>query len=182
MDVSQLSSNVSKRETEEQENDSHQHEQDHEYGDEVFAVKGKGKGGFQRDLFQVWNGEDTRLIDAGRKEKGKEARETGRKERDAPKERDGPKEQGQTLVTRGTVLGTIPLGTAKRTVLRWMRGHLLNLFHISLSLNSSCEEFSEPKRMSKGTRIKTSKSVEPMGFRSREQILNFCARRQRVHW
>ena len=32
---------------------------------------------------------------AGRKEKGKEARETGRQERVDPKERDGPRENGQ---------------------------------------------------------------------------------------
>ena len=48
MDVSQMSSNVSKPETEEQESDSYQYEQDQECdGDEVYAVKGKGKGGFK---------------------------------------------------------------------------------------------------------------------------------------
>ena len=48
MDVYQMSSNVSKVKAEEQENDSYQHEQDHECdGDEVFAGKGKGKGGFK---------------------------------------------------------------------------------------------------------------------------------------
>ena len=53
MDVSQMSSNVSKIEAEEQENDSYQHEQDHECdGDEVFAVKGKGKGGFKGTCFK----------------------------------------------------------------------------------------------------------------------------------
>ena len=47
MDVSQMSSNVSKPETEGEESDSYQYEQDQECdGDEVFAVKGKGKGGF----------------------------------------------------------------------------------------------------------------------------------------
>ena len=49
-----------------------------------------------------------------------------------PKGMDGPKENGQILVTRGTVLGTIHSGTGKRTVLRWIRGRLLNLFHISV--------------------------------------------------
>ena len=34
----------------------------------------------------------------------------------------------------------------------------------AVSLNSSCEEISEPKRMSKGTRIKTSKSGSPWDF------------------
>ena len=51
-----------------------------------------------------------------RKEKVKEARETGRQEQVDPKERNGPRENGQTLVTRGTILGTIPVGTAKRMV------------------------------------------------------------------
>ena len=44
----------------------------------------------------------------------------------------GPKENGQTLVTRGTVLGTTHIGTGKRTVLRWIRGRLLILLHISV--------------------------------------------------
>ena len=47
MDVSQMSSNVSKTETVEQKSDSYQYEQDPVCdGDELFAVKGKGKGGF----------------------------------------------------------------------------------------------------------------------------------------
>ena len=47
MDVSQMSSNVSKPETDEQESDSCQYEQDQE----VFAVKGKDKGGFKGTCF-----------------------------------------------------------------------------------------------------------------------------------
>ena len=50
MDVSQMSSNVSK--TVEQENDSHQYERDQECdGDELFAVKCKGKNDFQGICF-----------------------------------------------------------------------------------------------------------------------------------
>ena len=45
----------------------------------------------------MWNERTQKLIDVGRKEKGKVARETGRKEKVDPKERAGPKE---TLVTR----------------------------------------------------------------------------------
>ena len=46
MDVSKMSSNVSKNETEDQESDSYQCEQDQECnGDELFAANGKGKGG-----------------------------------------------------------------------------------------------------------------------------------------
>ena len=48
-----------------------------------------------------------------------------------PKERDGPKEKGQPPVTRGTLLGTIPIGTAERVVWRLNRGRLWNLFFIS---------------------------------------------------
>ena len=43
-----------------------------------------------------------------------------------------PKENGPILVTFGTVLGTIHIGTGKRRVLRWIRGRLSNLFHISV--------------------------------------------------
>ena len=77
-------------------------------------------------------GEDTKPIDAGRKGMEVEARETGRKDTVDPKEKDGPKEDGQILATRGTVLGTNHIGTGKHTVLRWIRGRLLNLFHISV--------------------------------------------------
>ena len=53
IDVSQMSSIVSKPETDEQEADSYQYEQDQECdGDEVFAVKGKGEGGFQGICFK----------------------------------------------------------------------------------------------------------------------------------
>ena len=47
-DVSQMSSNALKNETVEQESNSYQYEQDQEcHGDELFAVKGKGKGGLK---------------------------------------------------------------------------------------------------------------------------------------
>ena len=36
------------------------------------------------------------------------------KERVDPKERDGPKESGQIQVTRGKILGIIPIGTGRR--------------------------------------------------------------------
>ena len=53
-DVSQMSSNVSKTET--VENDSYQNEQDQECdGNELFAVKGRGKGGFKGNFLQVRN-------------------------------------------------------------------------------------------------------------------------------
>ena len=58
--------------------------------------------------------------------------DAGRKEKVDPKERDGPTENGQTLVTRGTVLGRNHIGTEKGTVLKWIRGLLFILFHISV--------------------------------------------------
>ena len=73
---------------------------------------------------------DTKLIDAGRKVK--EENGTGRQDRVDPKERSRPKENGQPSVTGGTFLGTVPSGMAKRVVLRWIRGRLLNLFFTSV--------------------------------------------------
>ena len=56
MDVSQMSSDVSKSEAEGQESDSYQYEQDQDCdGDEVCAVKGNGQGGFKGTCFQMWN-------------------------------------------------------------------------------------------------------------------------------
>ena len=88
-------------------------------------------------------------MDAGRKETAKEAREIGRQEKVHQKERDGQKGNGQTLVTLGTTLGTVPIGTAKRMVSRWIHGQLLSQFLISVQsvLKSSDEEFSEPKHV-----------------------------------
>ena len=79
------------------------------------------------------------------------ARETGRKQTVDPKGRAGPKENGQILVTRGTVLGTIHIGTGKRTVLMdpWSAVELVP-FLCAVSFSSSHEEFSEPKRMTSG--------------------------------
>ena len=52
MDVSQMSSKVSKTDDVEQESGSYQYEQDQECdGDELFAVKGKGKGGSKGNCF-----------------------------------------------------------------------------------------------------------------------------------
>ena len=58
MDVSQMSSNVSETESEEQESGSYQYEQEQDQecdGYEVFALEGKGKDVFSRNLFQMWN-------------------------------------------------------------------------------------------------------------------------------
>ena len=93
--------------------------------------------------------EGTRLTDAGRKERVKESRETGRKEKEDRKEREEQKENGQIQVTRGLNLEIIPIHTAKRLVLRWIRWRMLKLF-CAVSLKTSCEEFSEPKHVRNG--------------------------------
>ena len=68
-----------------------------------------------------------------------------------PKERDGPKENGQTLVTRLTLLGTTPHGkTYGVEVDPWTAVEPV-LCLCAVSLNSSCEDFSELTRMSSGT-------------------------------
>ena len=64
------------------------------------------------------------------KGKGKGGKEDWEEGKVDPKERDGPKENGQTLVTRGTVLVPFQLARQKRKVLRWIRGKLLDLFQI----------------------------------------------------
>ena len=56
----------------------------------------------------------------GRGSKGDEEKAKG-----GSKGKDGPKDNGQILVTRGTDLGTIHIDTVKRTVLKWIRGRLV---------------------------------------------------------
>ena len=53
---------------------------------------------------------------------------TGREE----KEMEDQKENGQIQVTRRTILGIIPSGTARRMVLRLIRGRMLNLLLTSV--------------------------------------------------
>ena len=56
---------------------------------------------------------------------------------ESQRERDGPKENGQSLVTRGTVLGTIHTGTAKRTVLKVDPWSAVEPVPFAVSLSSS---------------------------------------------
>ena len=123
MVVSQMSSNAFKDETVEQESDSYQYEPDQDGdGDELYAVKGKGKGGFKGTCFKC--GMRGRKADrCWQKGKGK-----GGKEREDRKERQDQKENGQIQDTRGKIPGIIPIGTAKRMVLRLIHGRQLNLF------------------------------------------------------
>ena len=80
----------------------------------------------------MWNERTQRLTDAGRNDRVNEEKETGRQGKEDPKESDYQKENSQIQVTRGTVLGIIQTGTARRMVLRLIRGRLLNLFPISV--------------------------------------------------
>ena len=106
--------------------------------------------------------EGTRLTDAGRKEKEKE---TGRKEKVDPKERVDQK--GHNPNWHGTTYGL--------EVDPWRA-----VEPVPYLCASSYEEFSEPKRMSRGTHIKTSQSGNQRNFAhvSKFSILA----RQRVHW
>ena len=111
--VSQMSSNFAKSETEEQESESYQFEQDQDrHGDELFAAKGKGKDG-PKGTRPNAECEGTRLTDAGRKERVREEKGTGAKEKEDRKEREDQKENGRIQVTRRTVLGVIPIDTAR---------------------------------------------------------------------
>ena len=132
MDASQMSSNVSKTETVEQENDSYQYEQDQECdGDELFAVKGKGKGGFKGNCFNCGIG-GHKVDRCWQRGKGKGFKGDCGNGKVDPKERDDAREIGQILATRGSFLGTIPIGTVKRVVLRSIRGRVSNLFLFSV--------------------------------------------------
>ena len=171
MDVSRMSSNVSNTEEVEQESDSNQYEQDQECdGDEVFAVKGKGKGGFRgscskcgmrgRKADRCWQKGEGKGGN-GDWEKGKGGSKGGRWSKG---EWSNP---GHTWDNswyhsnwHGKAYGLeLDPWSAVEPV----------LYLCAVSLNSSCEEFSEPKRMSRGTPIKTLQSGS-----SREQIFNSC--------
>ena len=71
-----------------------------------------------------------------------------------PKERDGSRKVGQILVTCARILGTIPLSTIKRMEEDpWTAVEPVPCL-CAVSLNPSCEHFSDPKRMSRGAHTK----------------------------
>ena len=179
-----MSSKVSKTETVEQESDTYQHEQNKECdGDELCRSQGRGQRWFSRELVSSAEWEDTEQIDAGRNAKGTGGKGDWETGKGGSKGKEWSKGEWSNLVTRGTVRGTIPSGTAKRMVLRWIRGRLLNLFPICvqsvgtqvarISLNrNACREEHTPKLLSLGV----------------QRILliclffDSCAGRQRVSW
>ena len=164
MDVSQMSSNVSKAEKEEQESESYQYEQDQECdGDEVFAVKGKDKGGFKGTCFKC----GMRRHKADRcwqKGKGRESKGDWEKGKGGSKGKGWSKGKwsnpGHTWDSswynphwHGNTYGLeVDPWSAVEPV-----PHLC-----AVSLSSSCEEFSEPKRMTRETHIKRLRQPLPV--------------------
>ena len=69
----------------------------------------------------------------------KEEKETGREEKEDRKDGEDQKENGRIQVTRGTILGIIPIGTARRMILRLIRGRLLNFLLVPSLLCSQFE-------------------------------------------
>ena len=96
---------MSKSDREGQESHSYQYEQDQNCDGDECSSRAKAKVA-SRELVSNVEWEDTRLTDAGRKERVKEEKEPGRKEKEDPKERSDKKENGQILVTRGRIPGT----------------------------------------------------------------------------
>ena len=117
----------------------------------MFAVNGKGKGGFKGTCFKcgVRGHKADRCWQKGKGEGGKGDWEKGKRWI-----------QRKGMVTRGTILGTLPVGTAKRMVLKWIRGRLLNLFLISVQSvrNHVARSFLNRKNVVRGTHTKTSQS------------------------
>ena len=166
MDVSHLSSNVSKTETVEQENDSYQYEHDQESdGDELFAVKGKGRGGFKGICFKCGiRGHKADRFWQKRKGEGCNGDlETGK---GGSKGKEWPK--GYWSNSRHTWDNSWHHSnwhgkTYGLEMDPWTAVEPVPLL-CAVSLKSSCEDFSEAKRMSRGTRTKTSQSGSPKDF------------------
>ena len=163
MDVAQMSSNALKNETVELESDSYQYEQDQECdGDELFAVKSKGKGGFKGTCFEC----GMRGYKADRcwqKGKGKGGKGDWEKGQGGSKGKRWPKgkcsNSGHMLDNswypsnlHGKTYGLeADPGTAVEPV----------PYLCAVILKSICEEFSKPKRVMRGTHTKTSQSGSP---------------------
>ena len=182
MDVSQMSSNVSSSETVEQESDTYQYEQDQDCdGDELFAVKGKGKGGFKGTCYKcgMRGHKADRCWQKGKCKGGKGEWETGN---------GGSKGKGW------------PKGNGSHSRHTWDNSWHHSNWHgktyglevnpwtavepvpylCAVSLNGSCEDFSEPKRMS-STSMHTSRSQRQQ-WRYGDERVDECitALRQKV--
>ena len=170
MDSSQTSSNVPKAETEEQESESYQYEQDQECdGDEVFAVNGKGQGGFKGTCFKcgMRGHKADRCWERG---KGKGSKGDWKKGKDGSKGNGCPKGKwsnpGHTWDSswynphwHGETYGL--------EVDPWSAVEPVSYLS-AVSLSSSCEVFSEPKRMTRETHTQNVAVWKSEEFRSRE--------------
>ena len=165
-DVSQMSSNVSKTETVEQENDSYQYEQDQECdGDELFAVKGKGKGVFKGNCFKcgMRGHKADRCWQKGKGKGGKGDWETGK---GGSKGKGWLKESGSNsrhMWENPWHHSNWHDKTYGLEVDPWTAVEPVP-YLCAVSLNPSCEDFSDSKRMSRGAHTKTSQSGSPRDF------------------
>ena len=177
MDVSQMSSNVSKPETEEHESDPYQYEHDQECdGDEVNAVKGKGKCCFKGTWFRCGMRGHSRSMLGERERKRKQGR-LGERNRWIQRERMVQKKMVKSWSHVGQFLVQFTVAPGKRTVTRWIRGRLWNLFLIPL-----CSQFELKLRGVFWTETHDERNAhwnvaawKTKEFRSREQNLNSCA-------
>ena len=151
---------------EEQESDSYQYEQDQECdGDEVYAVKGKGKGGFKGTCFKC--GMTGHKADrCWQKGNGKGSKG------DLVKGKGGSKGKGWSKGKWSNSGHSWDSSwynshwhgkTSGLEVDPWSAVELVPYF-CAVILSSSCEKFSEPKRMTRGTHTKTSQPGGPKNF------------------
>ena len=163
MDVFQMTWNVWRTETAEQEHDSCQYEQDQEYdGDELFAVNCEGKSSLKGKCFQC--GMRGHKADrCWQKDKGK----GGRRDSETGKGWPKGKWSNSGYVWDSNWHGkTYGLEVDPVTAVEPLP------YLCAVSLNSSCEEFSEPKRMARGRHTKISKSGSSKDFAHVKKILD----------
>ena len=149
MDVSQMSSNALKNESGNQENDTYQHELDQDgEGDELYAVKGKGKGGFQGTCFKcgMRGHKADRCWQKGNGKGGKGEWETGK---DASKGKGWPKGKWSNSCYTWDNSWHSSNWHGKTYDLEvdpWAAAEPVP-YLCAISLKSSDEEFSEPKHV-----------------------------------
>ena len=159
MAVSQMSSDVLKSEAVGQESDSYQYEQDQDcHGDELCAVKGKGKGGFKGTCFKcgMRGHKADRCCQKG---KGKGGKGDWEKGKGGYKGKSGSKGKGWSKGEWSNPGHTWDNswyhshwhGEAHGLEVDPWAAFLEPVHHLcAASLKPSCEEFSEPKHVRKG--------------------------------
>ena len=152
--------------------DAEDHERD---GDELFAVKGKGKGGFKGICFKC----GMRGHEADRswqKGKGKGGKGDWEKGKGGSKGKSGLKENGQNsghMWDNSCYPSNWHSKTYGLEADPWTAVEPV-LYLCAVSLKSSCEEYSKPKRVMRGTHTKTSQSGSPGDFVHVNKNLNSC--------